>query len=181
MTRDENILKDLDINFAEKLRQAIHELRDEGYTIKPVQGLRTLQTQAKLWRRGRSTKTINDRIESLRNNHCHFLADTIHNVGPQKENTIATNAIPGLSWHNWGRACDFLFFDNNGHIVHNGDAPCYKKLAEKAEKYGLTSSLSFKSIREAGHIQADPFEVLKNTTLKAVNDHFEKLQNETKC
>lgn len=171
----DDILNTLDSNFAKTIKTLLQELRSEGYTIKPTQGLRTLEQQAKLWRRGRSTAIIKQRIDFLKENNCEFLANILEKAGPQKETKIATNAIPGLSWHNWGLACDFLFFDKNNKIIHNGDAPEYKILAEKAENLELTSSLSFKSIREAGHIQAHPFEVLSRQTLQYVNNHFKNL------
>lgn len=80
---------------------------------------RTLTEQARLYRRGRTSVQIKNKIHSLRKRGFGFLADFIVQVGPQRGSKIVTNAGPGESWHNLGEAFDAvprLDIDNDGDL-----------------------------------------------------------------
>ena len=109
---------------------------------------RTPPEQAKLWRQSRSTRDINEKIRYLRNAGAGYLADTIQNVGPQT-GRWATNAIPGISWHQWGLAID-CYWLNNGSISWSGDG--YRVYAEIAKELGYISGHFWKSV-DSVHVQ----------------------------
>ena len=98
--------------FREKLEQAISLSKDAGYMMVPYETQRDVWDQAKYWRRSRNRSQINAMCHKLRSQNAPFLASVIEEVGPQT-GRWATNAIPGLSWHQWGLAAD-LYWDSNG-------------------------------------------------------------------
>lgn len=87
----------------------------ENLIMRPYFGIRDPITQAKLWRQSRSTVTINAEIASLRGQGCGFIADCLVKAGPQN-GKWATNALPGLSWHQWGQACDLVSVMADGNF-----------------------------------------------------------------
>ena len=65
-------------------------------------------------------------------------------VGPQKGDPV-TNAIPGLSWHQWGEAVDCFWVVNNKAVwdletVVNG-LNRFMVYANEAKKLGLDAGL----------------------------------------
>lgn len=142
----------------------------KGCEVVPYFGLRTLEEQACLWRQSRSTSVIQLQIQKLRDANCNFLADVIVNVGPQKTAPWATNAIPGLSWHNWGLAVDFYVKHKNiGPADWN--AASYEILGQEAKKMGLRWGGDF-SKPDPGHVQINPKELPEVYDLKYINDYF---------
>lgn len=148
----------------------INSCGSKGCEIVPYFGLRTLEEQAKLWRQSRSTSVINLQIQKLRDLKCDFLADVIINVGPQKTAQWATNAIPGLSWHNWGMAVDFYVKDpHTGQADWN--ASSYGILGKEAKALGLRWGGDF-SKPDPGHVQINQKELTELYDLKYINDYF---------
>lgn len=151
MSRDLTLLQPV---FLEKLESALAEAKRQDVHMVPFDARRDVWQQARLWRRGRTSAQIRERVASLRAANAGYLADVIESVGPQK-GKWATNAIPGMSWHQWGLACDF-YWDKNGPDVPGGiewnDLTGYKAFALIAQKAGLTSGFFWKS-RDAVHIQ----------------------------
>ena len=100
--------KDL-IYLQPKLQEQVRELLDaciaRGVEMRPYCTVRDPLDQAKLWRQSRTTTTIATQIKKLRDEKAYYLADCLTNVGPQDGRHV-TNAIPGLSWHQWGLAVD---------------------------------------------------------------------------
>lgn len=154
-----------------KCQSLINLCQKENLTIKPVYGFRSLEDQAKLWRQDKSTEIINQKINSLRLLHCDYLADIIENVGPQS-GKWATNNLPGTSWHQWGKAVDFLAYDQNNQLIEQGDDPVYKILNVHAQELSLTSGYYFNP-QDSGHIQLSAKEVKDLYTLKQINDIFD--------
>lgn len=143
----------LEPEFREKLELAITKAKDAGYFMVPYETERHVSRQAALWRQSRPTSVIRSRIQSLRNNGAEFIADAIQNAGPQS-GPWATNAIPGLSWHQWGLACD-LYWDSNGTApggVEWSKMEGYREFAKIARDIGLTSGFFWRS-RDAVHVQ----------------------------
>jgi len=157
----------LDATFLDKINMVISEMETAGYTIQLQSGFRSLVDQGKLWRRGRSSSVIKEKIKYLRDNDCDVLADALHNAGPQMSNIRCTNSMPGYSWHNWGQAID-VFVNNDP----SGCRELYGVLADKAVKIGLTSGFNFKSFKDPGHLQMNAREIPSIYKLKTVNDYF---------
>ena len=61
--------------------------------------------QAILRRQSRSTQEIHDKIQELKSKGAHFIVNCLESVGSQAGRHV-TNAIPGLSWHQWGESLD---------------------------------------------------------------------------
>ena len=102
MSRD---LNDLTNEMRTHVDNLLEECRAQGYEMRPYFTLRTAQEQAQLWRQSRTNKEITQKIQELQSNGAPFLADVIQRVGDQNGPKV-TNAIPGLSWHQWGEAMD---------------------------------------------------------------------------
>lgn len=102
MSRD---LNDLVPEFRTKIEELLHQCEQSGYAMRPFFTLRTPFEQGKLWRQSRSRQQVDQKILELTNNGAGFLAHCIESVGPQHGRHV-TNAIPGLSWHQWGEAVD---------------------------------------------------------------------------
>lgn len=111
--------------FVYKFEDVLKEMRDSGYKVDVVSGFRSLEEQAKIWRKGRSTAEIERKIEELKKIDCAYLARLIADAGRQPGKMIVTYAIPGLSYHNWGEAIDVLV---NGD--QSGSGKNYRPLAE---------------------------------------------------
>lgn len=162
----------LDQVYAPLVHQLIIDCAAAGYNLVPYYGYRSLQDQAKLWRRSRTSDAVNSEIASLRAQGCDYLASVVDNVGPQSSGPWATNAIPGLSWHNWGQAVDFYWQMENNRVNWDGDGVGYKILGQQANLLGLKWGGEF-STPDYDHVQMNKQEIPKIYSLKYVNDYFE--------
>ena len=165
----------LDQQFANNIQLLLDNCAKQGYTIVPYYGYRSLESQAKLWRQSRHIDEINTKLGQLKQVGCDYLVEIIESVGPQPMAKWATNAIPGLSWHNWGKAVDCYWLMENGCSNWTGSSPGYKVLGQQAKSLGLRWGGDF-STPDWGHVQAPQEEITKLLTLKEVNDHFESLK-----
>lgn len=149
----------------------------------PVEGKRTLETQAKYWRQGRPWAEIQSKIQYLKDHDAPYLADVLMKVGPQNSPKKVTDAIPGYSWHNWGYAVDCYVSDEGDpkKLVMNGNDPRYKIYADLACQMGLGAGYYFTKKKADGsvertvdavHIQYYTKEIPNLFTLKDVNNHF---------
>lgn len=130
--------------------RTLSRMEKEGYVLKITYTLRTPLEQAKLWRQGRPRSVINARTSDLEALGCDYLAQCLKDAGPQSGKKV-TNALPGLSWHQYGEAADVLAYDTTGTLIKNGDNIAYQILEDMARKEGLTTGRSW---GDAGHIQA---------------------------
>lgn len=153
MSRDLNDLTDEMRVQAEALLEAC---RGRGYEMRPFFTLRTAGEQARLWRQSRTTEEIERQIRDLEENGAPFLAQVIRDAGPQNGPKV-TNALPGLSWHQWGEAIDcFWLVDSaaewstqrkingvNGYAVYAGEAT----------RLGLDAGGHWTSFKDWPHVQ----------------------------
>ena len=99
-------LNKLTPEFRIKVSQLLEQCKNnQGIEMYPNEGLRDPFKQAKFWRQSRPTNEIQAKITELKTQGALFLAHCIDSVGPQ-DGPHVTNAIPGLSWHQWGEALD---------------------------------------------------------------------------
>lgn len=144
----------------------------------PKEGLRSLETQGKYWRQGRSFAEIMSKVNYLKENDAPYLASIIEKVGPQHSLKKVTDAIPGYGWHNWGYALDCLVSDDgtDKNLVMSSDDPRYKIYADVASSVGMGAGYYFTRkgapFVDAGHIQYYNKEIPSLFKLKDVNDHF---------
>lgn len=134
----------LEPDFRARVEGTLATCRREGVVLRPFCTIRSTLDQARLWRQSRSTKAIAREIQKLRDNGADYLAWCLERVGAQDGRPV-TNAIPGMSWHQWGEACDcFLVVD--GEAVWDAGDPGYETYVEVAEEHGLVSGRSWHDI-----------------------------------
>lgn len=163
----------LDPIFMAKCQALLDGCASEGVLMVPTYGIRTLEAQAKLWRQSRSTKEIAIEIQTLYGVEAPYLAKILAEVGIQPTKPWATNAIPGLSWHNWGQALDCMHKLDDGSFEEDGDAPGYKVYGQFAKGLGLRWGGDFTKA-DPGHVQLNQKELTSIYPLKYINDYFMK-------
>jgi len=142
--------------FTQLIRQLLDRCSSRGIEMRPYMGLRDPFEQARLWRQSRAREEIQARIASLRAQGAAFLAHCIESVGPQHGRPV-TNALPGLSWHQWGEAVDcFWLVDGKAEWSASkliGGSNGYRVYAAEAEALALTAGGHFSSLKDWPHVQ----------------------------
>jgi peptidoglycan LD-endopeptidase CwlK len=152
----EPVLDSLVDGFQQKVIQLIQNCEQGGIIMQPYFTLRDPFKQAEFWRQSRTTFEIQKKIEELKQSGAFFLAHCIESVG-KKYGEHVTNAIPGLSWHQWGEAVDSVWVVNkksewstqitikglNGYMVY----------ADEAKKLGLDSGFFWTKFKDSPHVQ----------------------------
>lgn len=147
---------DLLPEFRARLYDLLTGCRARGVEMRPYVGLRTPLEQARLWRQSRTREEIEQTIGRLERSGAPFLAHCIELAGPQSGPPV-TNAIPGLSWHQWGEAVDSVWIVDgaaewstrrqvnglNGYAVY----------AQEARARGLDAGGLWKRLKDWPHVQ----------------------------
>lgn len=142
--------------FNNKLNELLLTCQGRGVEMRPYFGIRNPFEQAKLWRQSRTREEINQKIAELQTKGAPFLAHCLKSVGPQNGPHV-TNALPGLSWHQWGEAVD-CFWVVAGQAewstvkqvnARNG----YRVYAEQAMQLGLDAGGLWRSLKDWPHVQ----------------------------
>jgi hypothetical protein len=145
--------------FAKKARELLETCDALHIVMRPTETLRTPFKQAKLWRQSRPGSVVKARIQELQARGAPFLAEVLESVGPQNGDHV-TNALPGLSWHQWGEAMDCGWVANGKETfslkLTVGGVNGYHVYAEQAEKLELTAGAFFSSIKDFPHVQLRP-------------------------
>ncbi|WP_160715013.1 M15 family metallopeptidase [Chitinophaga solisilvae] len=127
-----------------------------GVVMRPTEGLRDPLIQAAYWKRSRNAEEITAEITGLRSAGAPFLAECLEQVNPQ-EGPHATNAIPGLSWHQWGEALDCVWMAGSRPIwdatVLINNVNGYQIYGEEAKRLGLDCGLYWSGFTDAMHVQ----------------------------
>lgn len=153
MSRD---LNDLNVDFKTKVEELLSACEASGYPMRPFFTVRSPFEQGKLWRQSRTTKEIQEKLSELKGRGANFLAHCIESVGPQNGRHV-TNAIPGLSWHQWGEAVDcFWLIDGNAEWssrrkIHGMNG--YATYADVAKSMGLDAGGLWRSFKDWPHVQ----------------------------
>lgn len=113
-------LEDLTPDTREKVEKLIEAAKAEGIALVVVHTLRSYEEQALLFEKGRSRP------------------------GP-----IVTNARPGYSWHNFGRAADFAFLID-GKLSWEGP---WERFGILAERCGLRWGGNFRGLKDRPHVE----------------------------
>ena len=149
-------VNDLLPEFRNKIENLIDGGRVSGVEMRPYFTLRDPFQQARFWRQSRSTEEITLKIAELKDNGAPFLARCIESVGPQHGDPV-TNAIPGMSWHQWGEAVDCFWLVNGKaewstrKIIDGQNG--YHVFAQQAENQGLTAGGHWNSLKDWPHVQ----------------------------
>jgi hypothetical protein len=151
-----NSLSDLVPEFSARARQLLEQCDKLHVLMRPTETVRSPFTQARLWRRSRPSSVVKARIQRLRAEGADFLADCLESVGPHSGDHV-TNALPGLSWHQWGEAMDCVWVAHGKETfslkLTVGGVNGFLVYAEQAEKLGLTAGAFFQSIKDFPHVQ----------------------------
>lgn len=148
-----------DPGFRHQVEILLAECLKSGVEMRPYAALRKPQDQAKLWRQSRSIEQIEAQVKGLRAADAPYLADVLEEVGPQHGPHV-TNALPGLSWHQWGEAVD-CFWALNGQAewstskLVNG-LNGYRFYADRAKAQGLTAGGFWPRLKDWAHVQLRP-------------------------
>lgn len=153
----------------------IAECAAVGVTMVPFFTLRDPYTQARLWRQSRSRAEVEAAISDLKREGATYLAHCLESVGPQ-HGKWATNALPGYSWHQWGRALDcFWLVDGKAEWSDRkgGDRNGYRVYAEIAKRIGLTPGGYWKRSKDWPHVQHVWLEVDDVHTPRRVDEEMQ--------
>ena len=136
----------LDPKFNELLQQLIEKLMKHGYRLEPTKGFKTLETEAKLWRRSRSIHQYEFLRDSLIAEGALYAAKVLEDVGVQKTGFEATDTYL-YNYHLLGLACDFNVtkYPNSSHMFNfHHDPDLFDFIAKEATLIGLTSGRYFR-------------------------------------
>jgi peptidoglycan LD-endopeptidase CwlK len=148
---------DLTPEFRDRAIAVVEGCKARGLQMVVASTLRDLESQASLFRMNRpwgGPKGIKAKIDKFRERGFDQLADVIQRVGPQNGNGggVVTNAGPGESWHNYGRAMD-AYPLVHGKLATDRDVGVWRIYGEEAAKAGLEWAGNWTSFRELPHVQ----------------------------
>ncbi len=156
----------------------------DGVELQPFFGIRDPRTQARMWRRSRPSTRVDQQLVKMRDQegglYLPWLADVLEEVGPQPDgvnetsSVWATNAIPGLSWHQWGLACDFFLRNPDGSANWDGSAWGYRWMARVMVLHGLTSGYFWKK-QDPAHVQPSAQRVLATKSCAEIDMQMKDL------
>lgn len=79
----------------------------------------------------------------------------LYETGRSRPGRVVTNAKPGYSWHNFGRAYDVAIVGEAGRLIW--ESPLYRKAGALGISLGLIWGGSFSAIRgDLGHFEYHP-------------------------
>lgn len=152
----EQHLYSLSTEFRFKVGVLIENCLKRGVIMYPMESLRHPLLQAKYWKQSRSEMEVSEKTKELRKSGAYFLADCITHAGDRSGPKI-TNSIPGLSWHQWGEAIDFVWIPKNKPVwdinVKIGKINGYQVYGEEAKKLDLECGLFWNEFVDAAHVQ----------------------------
>lgn len=142
--------------FRDKLNALLEACHEQGVEMRPYFGIRSPFEQAKLWRQSRTREQVAEKIASLRAQGAPFLAQCLDSVGPCNGPPV-TNAIPGLSWHQWGEAVDSVWVvagkSEWSTAKKIGGINGYAVYASRARELGLDPGGLWRSLKDWPHVQ----------------------------
>lgn len=114
------MLADLNAEFAAKFVGALNDCLEIGVTLKPILGFVNVVRHAELWKQGKRDSDIDIAIQDLRKKGCPFLMSVLMNAG-STVSVHKTQTLPGLCWHNFGKALDIELMDSttNKPVSHS--------------------------------------------------------------
>lgn len=143
-------------DFRSELNELLEACKGNGVEMRPYFGIRSPFEQARFWRQSRTWEEIMEKIEWLRSQGAPFLAECLESVGPQNGPQV-TNALPGLSWHQWGEAVDCVWVvDGKSEWSTQKKASGingFSVYADQASALGLDPGGHWKSLKDWPHVQ----------------------------
>jgi peptidoglycan L-alanyl-D-glutamate endopeptidase CwlK len=149
-------LNSLSVDFGKSARELLRLCTENGVCMKPYTAFRNPVTQTMMWCSGRKKDEIDAKVKELKSSCAPFLAYLTGTLGPSQKNHC-TNAIAGLSWHQWGEALDCVWVVSGEKVWDierqvngmNG----YAVYSDIAKSLGLVSGLHWPGLKDAVHVQ----------------------------
>lgn len=143
---------DLPEPFRDKVVQLLKQCRDAGIEMQPYATLRGPGDQAKLWCQSRSENAVRMQATAMEKVGAPWLASLLK---PEycKGMARVTNALPGLSWHQWGEAVDCVVLDAKKTAIWNTEHRGWKIYIESAASLSLNAGGFWKSLPDWPHVQ----------------------------
>ncbi len=123
-----------------------------GVTMRPFFTLRGPRVQAKLWCQSRTVTQIVRAGAQLRDAGAPWLASQLGEEWA-KTGPAVTNALPGVSWHQWGEAMDCFALGADGKAIWDARNSAYRVYAEEAQKLRLEAGGLWLRFPDAVHVQ----------------------------
>lgn len=138
-------------------QEVIDRCKDRGVELLVYCTLRSPEEQARLFRRSRTLKEIETKAELFRLKGYDFLADILMDVGPQpgKLGAHVTNAGPGESFHQYGKAFDAVPMQD-GKCLWDNDWPQWLIYGDMVKAAGIYWAGSWRYFPEYPHAQDSP-------------------------
>jgi len=148
-------IEDLAQGMQDKVHVVLNECRDQGVDLLVTSTFRSLEDQARLFRKTRTLFEISQKILVLRGLGFDFLADILGQVGPQagQLGLHVTWAGPGESWHNYGLAFDVVVVRLGKLDWDPENDPDWETYVCTVERFGLESAARWLKHREWPHAQ----------------------------
>jgi peptidoglycan L-alanyl-D-glutamate endopeptidase CwlK len=132
--------------------KAVDVIKKElNITILVVEGVRSVERQAMLYRQGRSIDEINAAKNKLVNLGKPDYAAIIDKVGPQNGKKV-TNSLPGTSIHTFGYAIDYAILNSDGSVDWDS-MNLYKSCGYIFQKFGFNCGVFWTNFVDAPHIE----------------------------
>lgn len=123
-----------------------------GVAMKPFFTIRGPAVQAKLWCQSRTVAQIVKAGAQLCEAGAPSLA-TLLGEEWAKTGPAVTNALPGMSWHQWGEAIDCFVVGPEGKAIWDARHMGYRVYAEEAQKLRLEAGGLWPRFPDAVHVQ----------------------------
>lgn len=123
-----------------------------GVTMRPFFTVRGPAVQAKLWCQSRTVGQIVKAGAELREAGAPWLASQLGEEWA-KTGPAVTNALPGMSWHQWGEAIDCFVLGADGKAIWDSRHASYRIYAEEAQKLRLEAGGLWTRFPDAVHVQ----------------------------
>jgi hypothetical protein len=153
-----DIMQRLNSQFARDLKRTMDQAEDSGLKLLLYCGYRSLEEQARLWRKSRNAVQIVQKCKDLSSLGFPELAEVIDRVGPQRGviGRHVTMAGPGESFHNYGLAADLVILQDGkpDWDVSNPDA--WLTWGRFVVRNCLFWGGSWTHFQELPHVQAGP-------------------------
>jgi hypothetical protein len=149
---DSRNLAALEPDFRAAVEKLLAACDQRGAILKPFFTVRGPGVQAKLWCQSRTAAQISAQKSALTQAGAGWLAGLLDvrwaGTGPQ-----VTNALPGLSWHQWGEAIDCYVEGERKEAIWNVRHAGYRIYAEEAKRLGLEAGALWTRFPDAVHVQ----------------------------
>lgn len=140
-------------DFRKQLIKALTRAKERLLNIQVLTTVRSPLEQAALWKQGRSKIDAELKVLALEHAGAPYLADCIRIAQPQGTN-IATDLLPGMSWHQWGEAASLIWVEGTRKINwsardNHGGLNGYHAFAEILKEFSLVCCSEFENTDEA--------------------------------